>query len=239
MSAISLEPVLERDGRADRGRNEEPVMRHSPGFYRRFAMLALRTDLVRSGLCFALMVVLLVADAPFLAALIVPFLVYAGLWRIAPMVSRLFEMKQKPATARSADEAYATCLSLQRKFRLMTERIEDKQASDHLRHITGMIDRILQTVVEDDKYQASVTLVNLIETTDDLLAAYLKVARRGFDGPEVRERVRANLSALESAYTRFWERLNRDAVVDLEALNDTIEFSVVELGTLRQPGAIS
>jgi hypothetical protein len=111
--------------------------------------------------------------------------------------------------------------------------------AEQLRRISCWIDRILQTIVEDDKHQASLTLINLTETTDDLLAAYLKVSRRGLDGPDVRERVRENLATLESAYDRFWEQLNRDAVVNLEALSAAIEFNLNELGALRQLGGIS
>jgi hypothetical protein len=171
-------------------------------------------------------------------ALIIPFLVYAGFWRFASAMNWLFEAKQRPPL-RSAEEAYATCLSLQRKFQVLARRIDDRQASEQLDRITSWIDRMLQTIVEDDKYQASLTLVNLIETTDDLLAAYLKVVRRGLDGPDMRERVRDNLATLETACEQFYERLNRDAVVDLEALNDTIEFNLTELRTSHQLGEVS
>jgi hypothetical protein len=130
-------------------------------------------------------------------------------------------------------------LSLQRKFQLLASRVADKETAEQLARITSWIDKMLQTIVEDDKYQASLTLVNLIETTDDLLAAYLKVVRRGLDGPDVRERVRDNLATLETACERFWQRLNRDAVVDLAALTDTIEFNLSGIGALRQLGEIS
>jgi hypothetical protein len=214
-------------------------MGHSPGFYRRFIVLALQTEVVRGGLCAILLVVLLVSGAPFWLALAIPFLAYFGLARLAPIVSRIFDARPPRAPLRTPDEAYATCLSLQRKFQVLASRAEGNEIAEQLRRIAGWIARILQTIVEDDKNQASLTLINLTETTDDFLTAYLKVSRRGLDGSDVQERVRVNLASLESAYARFYERLNRDAVVDLEALSDTIEFNLTELGTLRQLGEIS
>jgi hypothetical protein len=214
-------------------------MRHSPGFYRRFTVLALHTEVVRGGLCLILLVVLIVIGVPLWPALIFPFLAYAGLWCLASATRRRSESKQRRVTQRSADEAYAISLGLQRKFRVAASHIADEELAEQLRRIASWIDRILQTIVEDDKNQASLTLINLTETTDDFLTAYLKVSRRGLVGSDARERVRGNLATLETAYERFYERLNRDAVVDLEALSDTIEFNLTELGTLRQLGELS
>src|SRR5215211_213731 len=150
-------------------------MRHSPGFYRRFAVLALHTEVVRGGLCLILLLVLLVIGVPVWLSLLLPFLAYAGLWRLASAKSWSSLSQQQRVIQRSADEAYAISLGLQRKFRVAASHIADEELAEQLRRIASWIDRILQTIVEDDKNQASLTLINLTETTDDFLTAYLKV----------------------------------------------------------------
>jgi hypothetical protein len=212
-------------------------MRHSPGFYRRFTVLALHKEAVRGGLCAILLLALWLIGLPFWLVLIVPLLVYAGLWLVTSFTNKTLGNKQE--SPRSADEAYAKSLSFQRKLRVVANRAEYRQVSAQLRQIACWVDKILQTIVEDGKYQASLTLIDLTETTDDLLTAYVKVVRRGLDESDVRERVQENLATLEIAYERFWEQLNRDAVVNLHALSEAIDLTLSGLGTSRQLGGAS
>ncbi|MFL5758686.1 MAG: hypothetical protein ACJ789_03050 [Thermomicrobiales bacterium] len=212
-------------------------MRHNPGFYRRFAVLALHKEAVRGGLCVILLLALVLIGLPFSLVLVVPLLTYSGLWLVTSFLSKTSD--NKPESPRSADEAFAKSLSFQRRLRVSASRAEYRQVSDQLQQISGWVDKILQTVVEDGKYQASLTLIGLTETTDDLLTAYLKVVRRGLDESDVRERVRENLATLETAYQRFWMQLNRDAVVNLKALNEAIELNLRDLGAARLLGGIA
>jgi len=212
-------------------------MRHSPGFYRRFAVLALHKEAVRGGLCVILLLTLLLFGLPFWLILVVPPLTYAGLWLATSIVSKTSSDERE--SPRSVDEAHVQSLGFQRKLQVMANRSEYRQISDQLRQISSWVDKILQTIVEDGKYQASLPLADLIDTTDSLLTAYLKVVRRGLDESDVRERVRENLATLETAYQRFWQQLNRDAVVNLHALSEAIELSLSDFGTFRQLGGIA
>jgi len=201
-------------------------MSHTLGFYGRLALLTLQKDVARGGLCVILMVVLAVEGLPWWLALLLPVLAYPGLWLIASSAGQTSESKKQRPTPRTDGEAYATCLRLQREIQALSSRIDDRHASGQLRRITSWIDRILGAIAEDGKYRASMTLLNLVGPTCDLITGYVKVVRRGFGGAEVQERIRENLATLETAYERFWVQLNRDAIVNLESLSETIDFNL-------------
>src|SRR5688500_2618902 len=95
------------------------------------------------------------------------------------------------------------------------------------------IDQILAGIVVDEKYQAGTSLLERTGITRDQIAGTVQVIRREIGGEETEERVRRNLASLEAAYERFWERLNRDAVVNLTPLNETIDFTLTELTRSR------
>jgi hypothetical protein len=214
-------------------------MRHPPGFQRRFALLGLHKDVVRGGLCVILMVALVVGGLPLWLALILPILAYPGLRLITASIGQASAGKELRPTPRTDGDGYAACLELQRDLQSLSSRIEDSQVAGQLRRITAWIDKILGAIAEDEKHQAATPLHDLVDLTKDLLTRYLKVVRRGFDGADVRERVRENLVTLEAAYERFWVQLNRDAVVNLAALSETIDFNLKDLASSRQIGGIS
>jgi hypothetical protein len=55
----------------------------------------------------------------------------------------------------------------------------------------------------------------------------------------MREQVGENLATLEARYERFWEQLNRDAVVNLKALSEIINFNLKELAVSSPRGGTS
>lgn len=190
-------------------------MRHSPGFYKRLAANLLAHDLTRAAISLIAMGIFALVDLPLAMILILPILIYAGLW----LATSTTERPRLPGDRR-AD--YQSCLELKRAISTLSAQVRDESVANQLRGILNQIDNILGAVVEDEKYDAAGALRSFLELTKDLLAKYLKVVRRGLDGAETHEDVRDNLATLSGSYQEFWERLNRDVVVDLEALSETI-----------------
>ncbi len=90
---------------------------------------------------------------------------------------------------------------------------------------------------EDGAYRSASALLNLLDPTRDLLVSYVRVVERRLSTDQGRERVLANLMTLDSAFTSFWERLNRAEVIRLDVLSDTTDFYLDEPdATLREGG---
>jgi hypothetical protein len=211
--------------------DQSPAMRRT-GVRRLLALL----KKVAKGVAVLVLLVTFFMDLPGHFDLILWVAACAGSWLLFSDSDTSGPGEDGPA--KSDRDAYAGCLALQQKIQTLARRIEEVDTSFHLNTPLRRIERILQSMAEDGKYQASFSLFELMETTGDLLSAYLKVIQRGVDGPDARVRVRENLATLESAYELFWERLNRDAVVNFEALNEAIEFNLSGGATMRRLGDI-
>lgn len=229
-----MTPVRKRSGDVTR---EERRMDHTPGFYRRLALLVLGKDAVRGGLCVLVMAALVMGGLSVWLSLILPLLAYGGLRLAAPSVGESLERGKQRATPQTDRAAYAMCVSLREEIWTLSTHIDDAQMTARLQNITSWIDRIMGVIEEDEKYQASAPLLDRLGSTRDLLIEYVKVARRGFDEAELQERVRDNLATLETGFEQFWTHLNRAALVNLEVLSETIDFNLWELpGTNRRGG---
>jgi hypothetical protein len=211
-------------------------MRHTPGFYRRLAVIALHTDAVRGGLAVVLMVALAVGGLSLWHVLGLPLILYIGLGLVPLSLDQPGASADRQTVARSDRTAYARCARLRQEIHDITGRVDDAQALDSIRRTVWRIDKILGAIAEDGKYPASTALLELVVPTHELLVGYLRVSGRGLDTIEVRKRVRANLDTLDNAYARFWVRLNRDAVVNLEALGEAIEFTLTDLAPSNPGG---
>jgi hypothetical protein len=223
--------------RSDDVTREERRMGHTPGFYRKLALLVLGKEVVRGGLCTLVMAALLIGGLSMWLSLILSLLAYGGLRLAAPFVGESLERGKQRATPQNDRAAYALCKSLRGEIRTLSTHVDDAQMTARLQNIAAWIDRILGVIEEDEKYQASAPLLDRLGSTHGLLIEYVKVARRGFDEAELRERVRDNLATLEKGYEQFWTHLNRDALVNLEVLSETIDFNLWELpGTNRRGG---
>lgn len=204
-------------------------MRHSPGFYKRFAVLALHKELVRGGLSVMLLLALFVADLPLLVTAGLPWLIYAGLSLATSTILEEPESKRQLLLPRSEREAYDRCLELKREIETRVQRVEDPQTADHFRRNICWLDKILAAIAEDKEYETSRSLFPLVGLLFDLLVDYLRVVERGIDDAETHEAVGRSLTILAAAFARFWDRLNRHAKVNLEALNESIEEIFKEL----------
>jgi hypothetical protein len=176
-------------------------------------------DLIRGAACVVLTLVLVLVKAPVGLVLVLPVMTYGGLRLLnAP--------RQMPQPNPSDDDraTFARCVDRWQAIQSLITRTEDPRLREPLHRILGTIDSIIQAIEEDGSYRVSLALLGLLEPTHDLLTGYARIVERGLVTGDVRERVLGNLATLESAYIRFWERLNRGTLVQLDALNDTIDF---------------
>lgn len=217
---------------------EDRHMGHTPGFYRRLALLVLGKEAVRGGLCILVMAALVAEGLSVWLSLILPLMAYGGLRLAAPSVGELLERGNQRPTPQTDRAAYAMCVSSREEIRTLATHVDDAQMTAHLRNISSWIDRIMEVIEEDEKHHASAPLLDRLGSTHDLLIEYVKIARRGFDEAELRERVRDNLATLEMAYEQFWTHLNRDALVNLDVLSETIDFNLWELPGAHRRGGV-
>jgi len=188
----------------------------------------LQHDLVRGALCIALLFVLLLVGTPIWLVLVLPFVSYAGMRLLLSADPELPLSAPQPVATLTDRAAYARCVEVQQKIHGLTNSIAEPHISSQLARITVLIDQILAVIAEDAsdegaKDEVSGPLLALMQTTSDLLTHYGKLVRRGFDDAEVQERVRSSLATLDDGYEEFWTRINRIAVVDLEALSEMID----------------
>jgi DNA-binding CsgD family transcriptional regulator len=202
--------------------------RRSPQTYARAARNMLQHDLVRGALCVALLFVLLLAGTPIWLALALPFISYGGMRLLLNTGPEMPLSAPQPIATLTDHAAYARCVEVQQRIHGLAGSIDEPRMSSQLTRITVLIDQILDVITEDAsdedaKDEVSGPLLALMQTTVDLLTHYGKLVRRGFDDAEVQERVRSSLATLDDGYEEFWTRINRIAVVDLEALSEMID----------------
>ena len=210
-------------------------MRHTPGFYRRLPMVLIESDVVRAAVALLVMGFLAAGSYSLWFVLVLPIFVYLGLW--------LITSTEKPAFwPRGKRTDYQSCLKHRHQMALLAEQVSDAQTASQITTITAQLDRILQAIDEDKKYDSTTLLLSLIGITKDYLEDYLKVMRRGFDEEGTHVDVSKNLALLSARYHSFWEQLNRPVVVDLVALGETIqelfeqlEFPDPELQVTKSP----
>ena len=212
-------------------------MRRSPDFYRRLALIALENDAVRVALSLLVLVTLALAGLPVLPTLTLPLLAYAGCRLLASPASLPTPGRWRRRPAGSPDQAHAACLRIKRRIDAHADRLHEAESAAYARRIATRLGESQAAIAADGSHPASPSLLALAETTDRLLVAYLKVVDRGFGTTQAQERLRANLAALDGECERFWVRLNRQSIVDLEALSATIDMYLTELGSSARLGA--
>jgi DNA-binding CsgD family transcriptional regulator len=200
-------------------------MRHSPGFYKRLSVMLIASDLGRAAIALLIMGVLALADLPLWLVLLLPVLVYAGLW----LITSTGPLDQFRPLDKKGD--FKACIALRQCLLLHADQVGDVEASKQLKEIITRLDRILGAIEEDEKYDSTTPLLSLLGITNDLLEKYLKVTRRGFDDARTHEAVRQSLGTLSASYREFWEQLNRYVIVDLDALNQTIRELLEKLAS--------
>lgn len=198
-----------RDGEGNR-------VRHSPGFYKRLVLLLVASDLGRAAVSLLAMGLAFLAESPLWLTLVVPVMVYLGLWLIAS--------KDPPPQLLPNDPKgdFKACLEIRGRLVVYAAQLGDAQTSGQLQGIVTQLDRILGVIDEDKKFDSTTPLLSLLGITDDLLEKYSKVTRRGLDDAKTRDAVKESLETLLVSYQEFWGHLNRYVIVDLDALTQMI-----------------
>jgi len=196
----------------------------------------MRQDILRAGLSVLLLAVLAASGLPFWLYLTLPLLAYVGLWLLVA-TPEIGSTRVQPVPAAGVGTAYERCRELRSHIAELSGQVEDAGVCGQLQSVTACVDKSLAAISEDAKDEAALPLSELLEFTDKLLGAYVKVVRRGFAEPGLHLQVRERLGTIDRACCRFWDRLNRDAVVDLRALSETIEVLLDAAGRSSEDGA--
>ena len=197
----------------------------------------MRHDILRAGLSVLLLAALAWWGLPFWLFLTLPLLTYIGLWLLVTAPEIVAADAQRVPVA-GVGTAYRRCVDLRSHIAELSGQIKDAGVRGQLQTVTACVDKSLEAISEDGKDEAAIPLSELLEFTDKLLSAYAKVVRRGFAEPGLHLQVRERLCTIERACSRFWDRLNRDAVVDLEALSETIEVLLDAAGRSSEGGNV-
>ena len=214
-------------------------MTRSAATYRQLAMDGLNHEPIRGVLAAVVLVLLLAGGASFLAAFVLAALAYGGLRLIASSLIRPESAVAARRAPRSARDAYAMCLELKPVIEMLAGSVTDPAAAARLDHITARIGQSLDVIVEDGGYEASPLLLDVMRTTADLLYPFAKVARRGLDGAELQAVFRRDLGTLVSAFDLLWERINRDAIVNLTTASEMIDLGMDDVNRSRHEGGQS
>lgn len=206
-------------------------MDRPPTLYRRVAGLAQDPEARRSGLSLLLLVLLWGMDLPWALIVILPILAYSGLRLIGPLTRPVPNDSGRTRTRVDDREAYHTCQRLRAEITCLGQKVPDEENAKRVRAVDDRFGRMLAIIAEDSKYAMSVPLLDLVGTTHDLLSRYVKNIRRQLADEEVHARVRDNLATIDHSCDRLWRQVNRDAVIDLDAMIETIDATLKELDT--------
>jgi DNA-binding CsgD family transcriptional regulator len=177
------------------------------------------------------MAVLWALDLPWGLIVILPLLTYVGLRLIGPTREPTSVAVGRTPPPFDEQDAYRTCQRLRAEITLLGQQVSDEENRKWIGIVDDRFGQILAVIAEDAKYSMSVPLLDLVGTTNDLLSRYAKIVRRQLDDNEVHARVRDNLATINQACNRLWRQVNRDTVIDLEAMSETIEETLRELDT--------
>jgi DNA-binding CsgD family transcriptional regulator len=195
--------------------------------FRHTGWLRPQHELARGVASAVLLVVLRLAGLPLLFVLLLPAMTYAGLWLLLGSPAAALP-RPIPATP-TVRGAYDECLRLHTHIMSLCGAIADLKTRDLVQRISTRIDQILEVVTEDDHPEVCLKLLEPLTVTDNFLAHYVKLLRRGHEPAEMKERVRANLTTLERGFADIWQELIQEAVVDLGKLSDVIEETIEQL----------
>jgi DNA-binding CsgD family transcriptional regulator len=215
-------------------------MDRSPEFYRRLIRLALDLEAVRTVLCLLLLALLWVLDVPWWLNVSLPFVAYAGLRLLGPAKEPALPAPDGARPLPGEQEAYERCQRLRAEITVLGQQVRDEENAKQIRAIDERFGQILAVIGEDAKYSMSVSLCGLIGTTHELLARYVKKVRRHLDEEADHVRVHDNLITINHSCDQLWRQVNRDTVIDLEAMIETINATLKQLDppTEEPPGSI-
>jgi DNA-binding CsgD family transcriptional regulator len=204
-------------------------MRHSPRLQPRIYRFLRENEGVRIASCLALMLALVEAGLTLWLTLPLPILTYVGIALLIPTADEAATKPNQPRRQNARTPlpqeraAFETCGQLQQELRVLALRISDEAVSSSLGSIDRRIGEILEVIAEDNKYEATPSLEELVLKTRNLLASYEVVLRRNLTLAEPVSQIRRSFAVLLDRFDRFWAELNRDVIVNLLVLREIIE----------------
>jgi hypothetical protein len=133
-------------------------------------------------------------------------------------------------------KAFALCQSLRPTIGVLSFAVDDSRAVARIANVIGRTDQLIAAIAEDEQYGAAPMLLDLMETTIELLTPYAKAVRRGLDGIDINESLYRDLAILERALDLLWEKVNQETLASLSAISEMIEFSLEGMTGVRQDG---
>ena len=114
--------------------------------------------------------------------------------------------------------------------------LDDDRSAAQMARILGRTDQLIAAIEEDKQFDAAPMLLDLMETTIELLTPYAKAIRRGLDGYDVHDGLRRDLAILERALDLLWEKVNQETLASLSAISEMIAFDLEGIAALHQDG---
>ena len=198
----------------------------SPETYRRIVLLGLRHDLVRGLISAAVLLLLLASHISFWVALPVSILTYGGLRLLVSTGALDMPGKSPSGRPRTSQDAWVLFQEARPRLGRLVAGIDDERTAAPLAGIVQRSDQIAKAISEDSQFDAAPLLLDLMETTIELLTPYAKALRRGFEPVEVNETLRRDLGILQRALDLLWEKVNQETIANFAAVSEMIEFNL-------------
>ena len=211
-------------------------MARSTDTYRRAALLGLQHDLVRGLLAALLLLLLFALGASLWLALPVSLIAYGGMRLMAGSTNHSPNSDSADHRPRNGRDALTLCHTLRPSITMLSFGLDDDRSAAQMARVLGRTDQLIAAIAEDKQFDAAPMLLDLMETTIELLTPYAKAIRRGLDGYDVHESLRRDLAILERALDLLWEKVNQETLASLSAISEMIEFNLEGIATLRQDG---
>jgi hypothetical protein len=201
------------------------AMARSSDTWRRAALISLRSDLVRGGVAVLLLIMLVAMRLPIAAALVFAIAGYVGTRLASVRFDPLADDVPAGRVSRSGRDALPRCSVIRADLIQMRHQIGNNDLGTQL---DGLIARsgILAAAIDDDqRHDLAPTLLDLMETLAELMRPLARIMVRGAATPALIASVQRDLSTLAAAFDRLWDRVNAEAIADLAAASEMIEFS--------------
>ena len=204
------------------------TMPRTPEEARRIIRALIQREVIRAALGAAVLSLLVLVGYQFVAAFALALATYVGLWLLSDSKSSPGANPHEPSY-RDVREAFARCLQLQIHIESTATSIADPRIADRALGISSWAERISDALADEEKLEASLTLLAPLVRADEILSRYTRLVRRGLDSAEVQDRVHAYLTTIDQTLAGFWTQLSEQAVLDLDELGDKIESTLDEL----------
>jgi hypothetical protein len=200
------------------------AMARSADTYRRAALLGLRNDLVRGGVAALLLLVLVALRVSVIPALIIAGAGYAGLRLISQKFDPLADQPNPAQIPRNGHGVLVMCQEMRTEIVRQRQVFGSGDLAAQLDHLISRIDHLMIAIGDDKRFDLGPVLLDLMTTLNDLLRPLAKVLGRGAATVELVQSVQQNLDTLAAAFDRLWAKVNADALADLAAAGEMIEF---------------